>query len=259
MPSLRVSSYVISIPLEDTDDKFMLIHGYTGAIDIETKELATALQENKAFSEEDSPFGKELLASLKLRGYVTDKSEEEEYAYTAHLADVLHRARKALYKGFTFLISYDCNFRCPYCYEGSMSGNGENWSKTTFTKEMADRAFDAMLRIEPRRELHSKVITLYGGEPLLKENKEIVSYIVQKGKELGYRFFAITNGYDLEAYEDLLGPTLIEKLQITVDGCKERHDALQTPFSRWGNIRSKLYKIRIGSCKGLQCLCSCKY
>lgn len=54
MPSLRVSSYVISIPLEDTDDKFMLIHGYTGAIDIETKELATALQENKAFSEEDS-------------------------------------------------------------------------------------------------------------------------------------------------------------------------------------------------------------
>ncbi len=42
-----------------------------------------------------------------------------------------------------------------------MSGNGENWSKKTFTKEMADRAFEAMLQIEPRRELHSKVITLY--------------------------------------------------------------------------------------------------
>ena len=103
MSSLRVSSYVISIPLEDTADQYMLIHGYTGAIDIATKELATALRENKEFSEEDSPFGKELLASLKQRGYVTDKSAEEEYAYTAHLADVLHRARKALYKGFTFL------------------------------------------------------------------------------------------------------------------------------------------------------------
>lgn len=230
MSSLRVSSYVISIPLEDTADQYMLIHGYTGAIDIATKELATALRENKEFSEEDSPFGKELLASLKQRGYVTDKSAEEEYAYTAHLADVLHRARKALYKGFTFLISYNCNFRCPYCYEGSMSGNGENWSKRTFTKEMADRAFDAMLRIEPRRELHSKVITLYGGEPLLKENKEIVSYIVRKGKGLGYSFFAITNGYDLEAYEDLLGANLIEKLQITVDGCKERHNARRRHF-----------------------------
>lgn len=126
MNTLRISSYVISIPLEDTDGQYMLIHGYTGAIDIATKELVMALQEKKEFSEENSPFGKELLASLRQRGYVTDKSAEEEYAYTAHLADVLHRARKALYKGFTFLISYNCNFRCPYCYEGSMSGNGEN-------------------------------------------------------------------------------------------------------------------------------------
>lgn len=224
MSSLRVSSYVISIPLEDTDDQYMLIHGYTGAIDIATKELATALRKNKEFSEEDSPFGKELLASLKQRGYVTDKSAEEEYAYTAHLADILHRTGKALYKTFTWLIAYDCNFRCPYCYEGEMSDNGTKWSKKTFTREMADRAFNAMLQIEPHRELHSKIITLYGGEPLLRENKETVSYIVHKGKELGYSFIAITNGYDLDAYIDLLGPNLIKHLQITIDGCKDKHD-----------------------------------
>lgn len=42
MVSLRVSSYVISIPLEGTNDQYMLIHGYTGAIDIATKELVSA-------------------------------------------------------------------------------------------------------------------------------------------------------------------------------------------------------------------------
>lgn len=112
----------------------------------------------------------------------------------------------------------------PYCYEGEMSDNGTKWSKKTFTREMADRAFNAMLQIEPHRELHSKIITLYGGEPLLRENKETVSYIVHKGKELGYSFIAITNGYDLDAYIDLLGPNLIKHLQITIDGCKDKHD-----------------------------------
>lgn len=49
MSSLRVSSYVISIPLEDTDDQYMLIHGYTGAIDIATKELARLCEKIRSF------------------------------------------------------------------------------------------------------------------------------------------------------------------------------------------------------------------
>ncbi len=252
MVSLRVSSYVISIPLEGTNDQYMLIHGYTGAIDIATKELVSALQENREFTEDNSPFGREMLDSLRQRGYITDKSEEDEYAYTAHMADVLHRMRKALYKTFTWLITYNCNFRCPYCYEGDMSGNGENWSKKTFTKEMADRAFEAMLQIEPRRELHSKVITLYGGEPLLKENKEIVSYIVHKGKELGYSFIAITNGYDLDAYEDLISPDLIKKMQITIDGCKERHDARRRHYLYGESFDRIIENISIALRKGVE-------
>ena len=40
-----------------------------------------------------------------------------------------------------------------------------------------------MIEIEPRKQLQDSVITLYGGEPLLKENKEIVTYIVQEGRK----------------------------------------------------------------------------
>lgn len=37
-------------------------------------------------------------------------------------------------------------------------------------------------------------------------------------------YSAITNGYDLAYYEDLLGENMIRMLQITVDGCEEQHN-----------------------------------
>lgn len=36
---LRMSSYTIPVKLEDEEGKYMLIHGYTGAIDIVSEEL----------------------------------------------------------------------------------------------------------------------------------------------------------------------------------------------------------------------------
>lgn len=60
---------------------------------------------------------------------------------------------------------------------------------------------------------------------MLKENYEIVSYIVKKGISLGFTFSAITNGYDLSEFSDLLGPGKIENVQITVDGPEELHNS----------------------------------
>ena len=83
------------------------------------------------------------------------------------------------------MIAYDCNFRCPYCYEGNISGKGRQWSKKIFNKDMVDRAYQAMEEIEPNKNLRAKTITLYGGEPLMASNREIIEYIVIKGKSLG--------------------------------------------------------------------------
>lgn len=94
-----------------------------------------------------------------------------------------------------------------------------------------DRAYQAMLEFEPNTELHSKKIILYGGEPLLKQNKEIIKYIVSKGNNHGYHFTAITNGYDLEHFIDLLSPDKINHLQISIDGTEEKHNNRRTHFS----------------------------
>ena len=92
-----------------------------------------------------------------------------------------------------------------------------------------------MLKIEPHSELHNKVILLYGGEPFLKENKSIVCYIVQKGYELGYKFKVITNGYDLDAYEDILSTDYFVSFQITLDGFREYHNARRRHYQKGGD------------------------
>ena len=223
------SVYLIDIKLDN--EKSMLIHGYTGAIDIVSNELADYLKNNPCISTHDFPFSNNTLNSLLNRGYLTTKTKEEEYSVTSKIANLLHDAHKRMYKSFAFIITYNCNFRCPYCFENSISGNGNAWSKKVFTPEMADKAYEAMLKIETRRELHNKQILLYGGEPLLKENKDIVSYIVQKGHKLGYQFRAITNGYDLDEYIDLLSPELINTIQITLDGYKKYHNSRRKHIS----------------------------
>lgn len=63
---------------------------------------------------------------------------------------------------------------------------------------MVDKAFLAMSRIEPKRKLHNNEILLYGGEPFLRNNKEVVSYIIKKGIDNNYKFKVISNGYDLD-------------------------------------------------------------
>ena len=74
---------------------------------------------------------------------------------------------------------------------------------------MIDNAFKTISQIESKNELHEKTINLFGGEPLLKENKERIKYIINKGKKFGFNFSAITNGYDLDCYADLLAEDTI--------------------------------------------------
>lgn len=224
MNNFRLSSYVIDVPLKKEQNKHMIIHGYTGAIDIVSKEIIIFLQKNKdKLGQGIFPYSESTWNTLVKRGYITIKTQSEEIDHTRNLAELLHKQSK-LIKSFGFVVSYNCNFRCPYCYEGEISNFGKHWNKNQFTKELIDKAYSAFEQIEGNRSLHSNSILLYGGEPLLKENKDIVNYIVKKGSSLGYTFSSITNGYDLNEYKELLSPKKISQIQITIDGWKDTHN-----------------------------------
>ena len=74
---------------------------------------------------------------------------------------------------------------------------------------------------------------------MLKENKDIVTYIVEKGVANGHKFHSVTNGYDLEAYADLLSPDKIARLQITLDGYRP-----PPTLQRSGDVRPHYGKYR---------------
>lgn len=242
---LRLSSYTISVKLENEQDKYMLIHGYTGSIDVVSEKLFRRIKDP---SPDD--FSDELYQSLLNRGYITTKTKEEEYEYVARIAKALTRGSKMLYSVFTWVVTYNCNFRCPYCFEGREKK--DSCHKIAFTKEQVDIAYAAMELIQPRKELRKKTITLYGGEPLLAENRDVVFYIVEEGKQRGYNFMAVTNGYELEYFTDLFSSDGIYKLQITVDGPKTIHDQRRIHYKDHDTFDKILSNIQLALDKGIE-------
>lgn len=220
MKGYRPSSYIIDVPLED--DRCMLVHGYTGAVDIVSDNVSVFLKHTGTPTKGKSCISKSAFEILVRRGYLTNKNETEEVLYVQKMADLLHRRSKLIYCNFVFAVTYDCNFCCPYCYEKGITGAPSR--KLVFTKSMVDKAYLAINEISSGYLRPSKQITLYGGEPLLKENYEIVQYIVGKGKALGYRFIAVTNAYDLDCFASLLGQDMISGLQVTLDGMPQHHN-----------------------------------
>ena len=232
MENLKLSYYTIPVKLESEQDKYLLVHGYTGAIDIVEGYVWKAISDLSHVN----TLSPSLIHILCKRGYLTTKSVEEEQDYVFKLARMFHEAQGKLYKTFGFVISYNCNFRCPYCFENEISRSGSSWSKSTFTKVMVDKAYEAMMNIEPRRALHYNNILLYGGEPFLRENKDIVEYIVTKGSKLGYKFKAISNGYDIDYFESILSPDYIYSCQITLDGNREHHNLRRYHYEEGGSF-----------------------
>jgi uncharacterized protein len=94
---------------------------------------------------------------------------------------------------------------------------------------------------------HRTPVMLFGGEPLLPNQREIVQYIVTEAVALGFPVTATTNGMFLHLYEDLIGPSGISSFQISLDGDAAAHDARRIPVNGqptftgiWNNIKMAL-------------------
>lgn len=96
METLRTSSYMIPIKLENEEGRYMLIHGYTGAIDVVSEDVLARIKNITSAKD----FSEATLQTLLKRGYVTMKSQEEEYAYVARMAKALYRKCELLHTCF---------------------------------------------------------------------------------------------------------------------------------------------------------------
>jgi uncharacterized protein len=241
---LRTSSYIIYVDLPQNDSDMLIVHGYTGAFDKVSRRVATFLR-----AKEDRRAPKPLYGDwapspepaeaadlperyeqvLLQRGYLTHLSREQELQRFRLLADEIHAQAQS--PSYVLMPTYDCNLRCFYCFQDHMRTNPDfSYLLKRMTHPMVDRIFDAMPNIEANHGIspedgYLRPITLFGGEPLLRENRDLIEHILQRARQGGTQSCSVvTNGTDLDAYADLLGPGGLAALQITLDGVPVEHD-----------------------------------
>ncbi len=218
----RVSNYNIYLKMKKQIGKYLVIQGYRGSFDVIDESIAEILEraeKDSSLLDSISPENKEILSK---RGYITDLSEEEEYKFIEKLSHALNAVdRKNIL--ITLMPTYNCNFRCEYCFERELFTKGEELLSEKMSKELVDAVFN---QIKKYKDEGLKVSTIYffGGEPLLRTNKDIVTYICEKSKEEELNLGCVTNGYDLDKYVDLIDEYGFKHVQITIDGIKEEHD-----------------------------------
>lgn len=214
---MRTSSYNIIVKVDDDAGRYALLNSYTHAFDIVNQNVYRYLKNEGS----DCDISDETKKKLVKRGYITSLSKEDERELVKRLLDKIYDEVRLKNFGFHFIISYDCNLRCVYCYEDPILNGCACLPKCRISKEQVDKAYEIIVEKDKNRQ-GKKSISLYGGEPFLASNREMVEYIVEKGKNLGYAFSVTSNGYDLDKYLDFLEEnSKIFSFQITLDGIAE--------------------------------------
>lgn len=244
---LRTSSYTIYVNLPDRQDEVLLVHGYTGAYDKVSRQVADFLRAREVKGGSKPLYGEwspepalrggaeapseAAIEELREQGYLTDLTREQEEDFFVQLSGALHARAQRQMPSYIFMPTYDCNLRCAYCYQDHMRTDCSfKHLLRTMRPAMIDRIFAALPQIEERHGLpldapRRRNIGLFGGEPLLAANRPVVEHLLARAFEAGDAdVWAVTNGTELDAYEDFLGPAGISALQITLDGPPEKHD-----------------------------------
>lgn len=243
---MRVSTYEIILPLIGSDEqpiegKRLLVNGLYGSVDVVDESTATRLLGNN-LDELPVPARERLAA----RGHITRKTPQEEQDDVSLLGNVYDRTLARSETTLAILPTYDCNFRCPYCFESHRLARGQEWLSRRMRPEMVEATFGGLQKMQDEG-YRINACMLYGGEPLMEGNEDVVRNICAHARQMGLKITAVTNGYDLEGYLDLLEEFEFSRLQVTVDGvgeqndCRRRHrDGVPTYDRIMSNIRLAL-------------------
>lgn len=208
----------------------LLINTISGAFDIVDNEVKEKLEMIKNGVYQYDSSDKDLINNLKMRGYLYNDAEEETNSINKYRALNNKLEMMRTKNSFTICPTMGCNLRCIYCFES-------NDLHKNF-KVMSDGQLDTILSyihkvVSENEKIQSGItnnmektsISLFGGEPLLKSNYEIIEKILKFANDLEIEVKIITNGTTIEFYRELLLKySKIIRVQITLDGSKEIHD-----------------------------------
>ena len=210
---MKLINHMIFVDVNDSSKLVVnALDGTMDAIDMPTYAILTQWQP-QAHIVPSTPQEIALYDTLQARGYLVENDAEEGERKNTILTLLRehHTKERDSAKHLTFIMTYDCNFRCPYCFEGE-----SNVKKDVITPAMIDAAFELTQN-------NVASILLFGGEPLLPKTKQAVAYILSKAPNKTYEI--ITNGYYLDAFIDMLSKVQVTRITVTLDGEEKEHDS----------------------------------
>ena len=169
-----------------------------------------------------------MLPLKNIRRIIAKASQQPTYALRAArmrlLSSLSYRflnGRSAPPETISLLLTYQCNLRCQMCGQWGERGSLKDLppSETKVYMEMAiiERLIDEVKGFHP-------TITLFGGEPLLHPQWEV---IVKRIKDAGLRCNLISNGVLLKKRAAEAVRLGLDEIIFSLDGPAEVHDAIR--------------------------------
>ena len=206
------------------NDNILLINTISGAFDVideETKNKIDSLNMGISEMEVNDP---ELLHQLRERKNIFKDKQEELLAieqYRRINAELIRRKSK---RNFTICPTMGCNLRCTYCFEEEKSHKNMKVLSDSQLQTIFKYILENKNQSERINDKQPITISLFGGEPLLKGNYDIVKQVFEFARNNEIIVKVITNGTTIKFYSELLQQYPEVLLQITVDGNKKIHD-----------------------------------
>lgn len=234
---MRVIKHSILVKVDDSEKHGLLIHALNGNISVLTQEEVTCVEKWMGTNEIQTETDSEITFFEELSGAgFFKKSDEEEEALVQRIMTRCRKIHESIVdnssKAAVFVLTYQCNFACPYCYEHAPEYN----EKKVMLPEMVDR----ILEISGNA---LEDIALYGGEPLLPETRSIVEYIVSRAPHANYS--VTTNGYYLPEFLDIFKELNVNHLMVTLDGDQELHNKTRVLKNGEGTFQKVLDGIEL--------------
>lgn len=224
---MKKSSYSLILNVNSQKILFNTLHGTAELVDNEFEEKWNKnLLDNFQIVEQEY---------LKKRGHIVNN--EEDKLVRKYEERVLSDRKSKFY----LMYSYKCNFNCFYCFEKKAV------VEQKINYDMLDNIFIAIKKIIEVNGTTDNELVLFGGEPLLLENRELIIKTLDFVRENDYKVSIISNGVNVKEYLQLFiqYKKYISGFSITIDGNKKEHDSRRVYKNGKGSYDKIIYNIKL--------------
>lgn len=215
---MKNSQFNVFIRENENDD--IIYNTLTGSIVKVSPELSDILKKYDNQINDNA-----LITKLQEVGIVID-DEFDELEYYNQMHTDWKSGKETV--SFNILFTYDCNFECPYCYQGRGEDANVIHGFKDMNKELLESVKEFIKRTTKERGAQKLELVLYGGEPFLvtdtcmQATDEIAGWCNSQG--VTFVLHALSNGSLItEETVNWLSSHRC-RIQIPVDGSKAMHD-----------------------------------